>query len=1010
MRKKSDIEQFFRRVVRSAQASSLGIGLSLCTGMISFGIVFCTLSMYAKFSKEHALFLLVTFGLLSICSFLWAFRHWFRDRDWMVHARKAEALKPELRGSLLCSLEIEGEAATTTQKRVLVRAHEGIQDLSIRSLVPRTPLIRATSFLSSSVLVLVLFSLFFPLSPLDALASLVDNPEQMISEKKSKALQLQEIKIADITLYYEFPAYTKQEPMTVHNSDGTIHAPIASKIQIQARSKEEFRSVLLKVNDDPPIPAKLEKGYFVTAEMVVERPGTWQLIFEKENVQAMSEVFQIEVDGDNPPVVTLESTPPETLANNQSLNLRWSAQDDYGIKKLFVEYEVNGEKRIKSIRDFGTPKIRYRGRMAYTPKRLELKSGDRVELKIVAYDNQPASKEERGDDEFADIGKRGESATISFQVVGPKLQGERLVQANKDFLAAMIPALADFLVEQVPPSSTDSGMIAWVSQVQKRFVPLQEATKKHWGDEIATDYTAELVLKVLDTSNRLMRFVRTTYNVKKLGRVKKQDRDTFISLHSDQIVDLEKAIYLIDRMLRMTHFQLLLTSSEESLKHAKKIDEMISKEDSSRKTKKNRLSRMQRGLKEMDKAAYGLSEGSMKQFVVLYRQQIDNLSAEMELRDAELDDEQYDVLLQELTESVAELHEGIQEQLRRQKDDEDKKKEEFKKLIEELKKQKGDQLSLSQELENTRKQYDSTSQERVQMWKQLQHLADDAQEASEQLKRDLGGGEGYRSGSIRQYEKQSRALRDLQNAIKARDYEQSFRELSMSMRMNRSVQSQNYTEKNRERMASESKPQNMDQIQEQSDRIEQRLQELREKLNSFDNSSQESPELRQLAQEMSSRQDALKQKQGELEKQTEKVEQGMPTADGSASKFLKEATDSMGDAQQLLRMGRSVSGEGLQRDAAQKIQKTIDRLQQQQQEMQKMKQQSQKMSGQGQQEQKKEGGKEEDGGKMASNPLDLREEMTSEEYRRRFLEGMSGSVPEEFQLLKKRYYEELVQQ
>ena len=67
--------------------------------------------------------------------------------------------------------------------------------------------------------------------------------------------------------------------------------------------------------------------------------------------------------------------------------------------------------------------------------------------------------------------------------------------------------------------------------------------------------------------------------------------------------------------------------------------------------------------------------------------------------------------------------------------------------------------------------------------------------------------------------------------------------------------------------------------------------------------------MKQLAQEMSSRQDALQQKQGALEQKTQKVEQGMPTADGSASKFLKEATDSMGDAEELLRMGRSISGE-----------------------------------------------------------------------------------------------------
>jgi hypothetical protein len=35
---------------------------------------------------------------------------------------------------------------------------------------------------------------------------------------------------------------------------------------------------------------------------------------------------------------------------------------------------------------------------------------------------------------------------------------------------------------------------------------------------------------------------------------------------------------------------------------------------------------------------------------------------------------------------------------------------------------------------------------------------------------------------------------------------------------------------------------------------------------------------------------------------------------------------------------------------------------------------------------------------------------TPEAYRRALLEGMSGEVPEEFEALKKRYYEELVRQ
>ena len=114
-------------------------------------------------------------------------------------------------------------------------------------------------------------------------------------------------------------------------------------------------------------------------------------------------------------------------------------------------------------------------------------------------------------------------------------------------------------------------------------------------------------------------------------------------------------------------------------------------------------------------------------------------------------------------------------------------------------------------------------------------------------------------------------------------------------------------------MDSEPKARNLDQVQRQSDRIEEHCKSFVKSSMSLTIKPKKSPELKQLAQEMSSRQDALQQKQDALEEQTQKVEQGMPTADGSASKFLKEATESMGDAQDLLRMGRSVSGEGLQK-------------------------------------------------------------------------------------------------
>ena len=42
------------------------------------------------------------------------------------------------------------------------------------------------------------------------------------------------------------------------------------------------------------------------------------------------------------------------------------------------------------------------------------------------------------------------------------------------------------------------------------------------------------------------------------------------------------------------------------------------------------------------------------------------------------------------------------------------------------------------------------------------------------------------------------------------------------------------------------------------------------------------------------------------------------------------------------------------------------------------------------------------------NPLE--KEVSPEEYRKMLLEGMQGDVPDEYQALKKKYYEELVAQ
>merc|ERR1712100_150456 len=89
-----------------------------------------------------------------------------------------------------------------------------------------------------------------------------------------------------------------------------------------------------------------------------------------------------------------------------------------------------------------------------------------------------------------------------------------------------------------------------------------------------------------------------------------------------------------------------------------------------------RISRVQRKVEETKEHASRLSNSSMKQFVEMYSQQIENLQKNILENQDTRNVEDSKELVKEYNESVEELNEGIQEQLRRQqnKQEEEKKR------------------------------------------------------------------------------------------------------------------------------------------------------------------------------------------------------------------------------------------------------------------------------------------------------------------------------------------------
>jgi hypothetical protein len=170
----------------------------------------------------------------------------------------------------------------------------------------------------------------------------------------------------------------------------------------------------------------------------------------------------------------------------------------------------------------------------------------------------------------------------------------------------------------------------------------------------------------------------------------------------------------------------------------------------------------------------------------------------------------------------------------------------------------------------------------------------------------------------------------------------------------------------------------------------------------------ENEQLEDAARSLSQRQDQLGQRGEALSKKVRAVEQQMPTGDGSAQRAMERAGESMENSERSLEQGRALPAAGYGKNASVELGVAADALREQQEAREQLQQETQRM---------REGntpqGNRESGNAPVTRGADLpapEEFRTPEEYREALLQGMEADVPDEFQALKKRYYEELVHQ
>ncbi|MDP2308860.1 MAG: DUF4175 family protein [Pseudomonadota bacterium] len=936
--------------------------------------------------------------LAGVIAGAWPLRRLRAARDARLQALRVEALRPELKGALLTVLDREARprGSPSLLARLAVRAAATVDAVAPAAVHPIRTVRRVSLLAVLAALVIALAGALLPRGPLEALAALRAPIVAPIAEVPTVADGPRAL-LGDITLRYLYPTYTGREPFEVPNSNGEVHAPPGTRVEVRARTGEAYEQAALVVYEGVPTPVELVNGRDIRAAFTVEGAGAWRLTFGA----LPSPDYPIVPDPDLPPDVSVQSRQRVlSLALDESLALQWTARDDFGLARVVVEVDENGKKREVSVRvPIDVPR-ELGGSLALTPKELGLSAGSKAKLRIAGWDNDAVSGS-----------KAGYSTVIEVEVLGPRGRADRQSKYRKLLRDALVLVLADYVLDPAPAVMIGADAPTWATSAGTRYDRFDQLVQEAWGGA-ETDTFDTTLLRVLREDRRgLLSFANGLGTATRIGE---RDLAMFVSLQDKHVGTLENAILMLDQVIRAAALANLEQLVVQAAKEAQELKEDFQTLD--KLSALARLDQLERLYQQLAREAAKLDEGQLREFVNDRSEQVDSLMDEIRkaIREGRMDDakELMDRLAATMKE-MADQVEGMQEQREKSGDELQKAMEQVKN---ELAKLEQDQKELREQTEAAREKHGDDMKEAVDAWKEIEQLSGTIVEQLGKLDPTL---EPFKasswSGGSALGEVQADAS-GLHDSARARDLQTALLRADQLYGQLRMLGSRVISSQRRQKGANDSAGGPLAAASRAIDAQQKNVQRVRELLEQMaDRQAQTSPALQRELQQMAEQQQSLSERAEQTADRAGKVAENLPMDAPGLSEGAKRGAEQAQRAAQAMRDGEPMPAEGGQRAAEDGFREAQDALDEASRNLQQM-QQASRGKGKGEEKQGEEG----EGGEKSGEGQDvLGQDMalpapeafrTPEEYRRALLQGMEGDVPEEYKTLNRRYYEELVRQ
>lgn len=975
-----------RRQVLLGVVSALGLGSSA----LGTGWALATLAANEG-ARSAGLLALVVGAATALGLAAWRFRPVHAFATDRAQAARLETVAPDLDGGLLTVLDRtrrpRGSEAGLARLAEAVAAR--VDAVPPPAVWPLSPALWDVRLGLLGLLLLALAGWRLPLGPVDALRSIFAAPTRVVSAPEVAA-EGPQVVLGDITLQYLYPPYTRLETVEIPNTNGEVRAPRGTRVALRARTAEPQPSARFLVYDLPPEAVEMVEGRGVRGSFVVEDEGTWRFEFPGGSTPA----YRIVPDPDLAPDVTTSLPARIVVTTDQVLGMPFAAKDDYGIAKVVVEVSRAGTSKEVVLREPVDWPRALDDAPALRVADLGLASGDVARLRVGAWDNDAVSGS-----------KVGWSSAVELVVEGARGDGARRRDLGKRVVAALIPVLADGLLDPSPAAGDGPGAGRFAEQLDARYESFDDVVQS-MGDLGERGILVRVVRGVSESRRELVAFARGLG----AGALHPRDGVRLGVLQASAVARVEDAVYLLDKLERAAALKELLELVAQVAREAEELEEALPRLD--RMQALSRLDQLERLYGEVRQRAEALERGGIKEFLEQRGEELDAAMLAARKGIAGGDDATARREMARVAQLLAEMAGGVQESMRRSGGDDETAKA-MDALQAELQGLAEEQAALREETAQARDRHGQSLEEGMKAWSRVDQAVAEAQRRLAEP--SIQGLDGRARSLDSALDDAGHDVQGLADSTRARDRETA---------RDRAGQLDQALARARSRLAAAERAgqlsadeagraaQGLAAAQAATRSAMQELDRLQE------SQSGASPEMAQALRQLSGRQRELAERAGEAGERARSLEQSLPTGPAGVADATGEAAREAGRAGQEMQQGNPMATEGAQRAAEEALLRASEALQQARRDMQEL---ARSGAAGGPEPKPGEPGDEEgqargrqpgvDGRGAVEVVIPAPEEFeTPEAYRKALLEGMQGDVPDAYRAAHRRYYEELVRQ